>query len=590
MDRVLRQGVQLNTHRNRSARFARRMAGGLLAIVLVLGGLLPLSVAHAQDDGPLNVAFIVDRGLNASSVADNGPDGISRLGQLFRAQGAVTQIIRLSDPVPPEVDVIVLVGPSRSISSEYLGRLWTHIVNNGAHLLVAIDPSGHDDRGTDRADGGLSTLLGTDYGVSLEDTFLVEPWFTQDSAAGLESNFLFASVDPYITHPVSEPLRTYDVPVLMWGARSIDVEAFGLYSEASTLLQTAIPYGETELPDIDRGREPWEFTLDEDVLGRQSVVAVGQYVADGSRIAVLGDSEMLQNGYGLALTGSGLPRFPGNRLLAERLIAWLLERPEADWPPLSNGVTWLGVDGDPADWARTLPAVLTDGAGDADPAVDIQQVRGFRNNDYLYLLLETAAPPPADVQVLIGADATFNGQSDIRLAGQGGAVRVLDEAGATVIDLPDATTATGAALEVRVPLRTLGAGLRFQISELCLFAADDADLLGDAAAPLDCLGQPLAVTSVAQNDVFNLRFPDAGLLVTVQAPNGGNLRRAPDTTSTVLGVLFFGDVLDAVGRDVTGEWIEVRSARYAGWMASFLLVANGDVMALPVTAAPVDSP
>ena len=563
-----------------------RRLNNILAVALLLLGLgsgLAGSHAHAQDGRPL-VVFVVDRRLQVASIADNGPDGVSRLGEIFRAQGAVTQIVRLSQPLPPEADVIVLVGPRRSISAEYLGRLWLQMANYGSHLLIAIDPAGHDRRGTDRADGGLPTLLSLDYGVSLLDTFLVEPWFTLDSASGLDTNYLFAEVDPYIPHPVSDPLRVYDVPVALWGARSMEAEALGPDSKAYSLLQTVHAYGETDLRNINRGEAPLELNLGEDVVGRQTVAALGIYTPTGARIAVFGDSEMLQNGYGLAVTGAGLPRLPGNRLLAERTAAWLLERPLEDWPPLPAGVTWIAVDGQPDDWAQTLPAVAGDGVGDADRPYDLQQVRGFRNNDYLYLLAETAAPPPAGLQVLIGSDATFDGQSDTRLLARQGEVVVLDDTGEAAAVLPDAAVAVDTGIELRIPLRTLGGGLRFQISELCLFTPAEESVT-DPAMAQDCLGRPLAVTSVAQNDVFNLRFPDAGLLVTVRAARGGNLRMAPTRTATVLGVLFTGEMLDAIGRDENGEWIQVRNARYSGWMAGALLVPNGDLMSLPVTSS-----
>jgi hypothetical protein len=50
-------------------------------------------------------------------------------------------------------------------------------------------------------------------------------------------------------------------------------------------------------------------------------------------MVLLGDSEMLENGYGLSQNSeTNAPQYPGNFLFAQRLAAWLLDLPAAEWP------------------------------------------------------------------------------------------------------------------------------------------------------------------------------------------------------------------------------------------------------------------
>jgi len=49
---------------------------------------------------------------------------------------------------------------------------------------------------------------------------------------------------------------------------------------------------------------------------------------------------MIQNGFGLVSSGP-TPRYPGNRILAERLAAWLLELPVDAWPGCPRALAGL---------------------------------------------------------------------------------------------------------------------------------------------------------------------------------------------------------------------------------------------------------
>ena len=91
-----------------------------------------------------------------------------------------------------------------------------------------------------------------------------------------------------------------------------------------------------------------------------------------------------------------------------------------------------------------------DAAGDsAQPAFDLQQVHGFADNRYVYLLLETAAPPDAEVQVTISLDALGEDPVPRLVASASGAV--IERPGAPSEVLRDVALGTGSAIELRLP-------------------------------------------------------------------------------------------------------------------------------------------
>jgi hypothetical protein len=73
------------------------------------------------------------------------------------------------------------------------------------------------------------------------------------------------------------------------------------------------------------------------------------------------------------------------------------------------------------------------------------------------------------------------------------------------------------------------------------------------------------------------------LPATIIAPTSANLRLSPSTDSPVVSSLTNGTQLTATGRDVSGEWIQVRlDGEQGGWVFRELLSIDGDVDALSI--------
>ncbi len=547
-----------------------RRALALLFFLSLLGHV------QAQEERRPIVAFLLNPDIEARSLYDPGADGVRALAGIFQDLGAEVQVVNLIEEVSPSTDVLVIAGPQAPLDIVAIVRLWLNL-SRGNNLLLALDPVGYAGATTEDSNSNLLGLLTNAYGVIASDAFLAEPWFTRQSISFLGGSYL-RSYGDIVPHPVIEPLVQYGLPVQLWGARTLRIEPIGVDSVAVPLLYTDTAYAETneDVFDLRGVTAPLELNLETDAVGRLNVAGLGENSAFGSRIAVVGDSELFQNGYGLALAAnSSLPLHPGNRLFAERLAAWLLELPIEDWPPLPAGFTWIAIDGDDADWTQGAST-----SGETDTAIaaqyDIEGVRALRNDSYLYLMVETrAAPSPqARVDFELGraiprqaAVATMSGSVEqVSVVGSG------DERTA----LPDAAMGVGSVIELRVPLRVVGS--EEEIGNLCLF--DDST----SQAERDCIDGSVAIRQVNQREPFDTRVPE-GPLVTVGGARNIVLRQGPGTEFSQVALLAPGRVLAAQGRNVVGDWIQVQTARHTGWAAASLLLSNHDLLSLPVVEA-----
>lgn len=554
-----------------------------LLIVLLVVTLVPrIPLSHAQEPGaPPLVVFIEDTRLRTASLMDPGPDGVTQLEAIFQRFGARTVWLSLDEPLPEETRVVVLVRPLAGLSIQQVARLWVHMAR-GNHLLLAIDPIGlttyrgeGNVRGNpDRARAGLPTLLSVVYGISLQDTFAVEPWFSIESITDNTTTHIVSLGEDIVQHQVLEPLAAYDLPVQLWGARTMTVEPLGLHSYAIPLLYTESAYGETDA-GIFNGRAPLELNIGNDNQGRLFTGALAENRRTGSRVVVLGDAEIVENEFGLATDSAGNPVHLGNWLLTERLNAWLLNVPDEDWPSLSARYTWISIDGSAAEW-ETVQPVIEDVSGDALlPRYDIVSVRAFTDDSYLYLLVELAEPPKPDVRLTVGIENTFDGVIDVQVALTEHSAIVLDDA-QDVVPILDASMVVGDVIEVQLPLRVAGRGA--MIGSLCLA---DSRAAADSP-PVVCAAEtPVLIPTVNTQTPVDVYFAGPRVIVsTLQA--GVNVRAAPSENAAVLAIVPNSRAFAATGRTEAGDWIQVQTATYTGWLAAFLVKPNVAIEDLPV--------
>ncbi len=558
----------------------------LMCGVLVVALLLPASTGRAQPSARPLVVFVEGTDLRTASVLDPGPDGITELESIFQALGAETRWMSLENgPLPEETQVAVIVRPLVAMKIQHIAHLWLHL-SRGNHLLLALDPVGSTEAlgegtrrvATENAKSSLLKLLFLGYGIQVQDTFLTDSWFSATSITNQNTTLNTVYAEDIVSHPVYMSLAQHELPVMTWGTRTMTIDPFGAGSYAFPLLYTNTGYGETELKVFRNDPEfPLELNLNRDHIGRLFAGALAENTRLDSRIVVLGDSELVQNGYGLARDSrSGEPLYLANRMLTERIAAWLLEIPVNEWPAPPAGYTWLAIDGDPAEWTPQQQIVTDDSGESMFAEYDIATLSGFRDDSYMYFMVDTVTQPaPAASRIVIGFENTFDGLTDVRLVlSPDGAALMLGED--TLVPVPDAAFATGTTLEFRVPLRLMGDGAL--ISELCL--SDSRTSL--TAQPSDCLEQPPLLMSVVNTTAPSALMFTPGPRATINTTGTVNLRSGPSTGFDVLETIVDGTIYAATGRNADGSWLQLQNARFTGWVSSNFAITNFDVQSLPI--------
>ncbi len=566
-------------------RLLGRRTPSLLLTVLLIVAILMLGGASAQDE-PL-IVFIIGQDLGSLTYADTSSVGLSEIAFLFDSLGYTSRTIAAGQPIPESTQLVVLVRPAREFSLMHEARLWDYM-QDGGHVLLVLDPEnfyvgglGNLNNRFDRS--GLQTLIGTDYGLGVTDAFLVEPWVTNDSLIFLPRTFSYVQPTE-VLNPITDPLLKYDLPIQVWGARHIAVDPLGTEHYALPLLYTDSGYGETHRGVFPRARgnaiEVGEVALEpnmpQDMLGRIEPGAIGVNTTTGSRLAVLGDSEMLQNGFGLRGTALN-PTFPGNRIFAERLIAWLLEMPVKDWPELPSGYTWIAVNGQNDEW-EDVEAVSRLGEITTDEGVPLfQDIRVFKDDSYVYFLFEAPLTESTQIQ-LHTEDGSIIAQTD-QVTFRGGEEYILrlEQATSDTVVVEEARFAIDDAAELRLPLRYLGPDL--SLESICIGESEE----------VACANVSFDIPSTETIAPFDHSL--LGHLTGVVISSEGvsvNLRATPSTEGNVISFVPVGTKLAVIGRDETATWAYVENANYAGWIAGLLLETNGDFRQLPVVEGASD--
>lgn len=432
------------------------------------------------------VVFIDDPTAQTAAASNAANDGISRFAAVFTELGAEVISAPLSAPLP-DADVIVLVRPRRALSPEAAARLWA-AVERGAHLLVALDPAGQSGVAGEATNRALATLLSRDYGLTLLDGFLIAPGMNASRIQQASTSAL--AVTPLAdAHPITAPLRDYDIAVTTWGARPVLPDALGIDSAATPLLLTEIAYAETARNIFrENDPDPLELNLDQDRVGRLFVAAIGEDTRRGGRAAVLTDGEMLLNGFGFARDSAGFPTQIGNVVFASRLAAWLLDLPADAYPGLPAGYAYLRIDGDGSDWYAEVPIIRDRGADFPNARYNIRAISAFHNAQSIYILIETAARPDPASTLVFQFDSNNDGAADafVTVSGE----RIFLQSGSNVGVLADARYAVDLAFELRLPLSFVGTTFT-----VCLTAPE-----GIAGEP-DCSDEPIRAVSIALRDL-----------------------------------------------------------------------------------------
>lgn len=539
-------------------------------IVLVVVGLLFATAGSAQDIATGNtdrvavVGFMQGQPVNSALSGNPGAAGLTRLTEIFRSYGTTTRVVAPDEPIPPDIDALVIVQPRRPFPVATTAYLWDYL-ENGGHLLLALDPNGHNGVNTERSNGGISQLLAREYGLQIVDDFLLEPWFDVQRLSDVVTSWTIAHPEDFFAHDIVQPLLDYSLPLRFWGARSVIVDSLTGNADTFPLIYVERPHGETGRVNL-RSDDPaqLEMNIGRDNQGRLMLAAIAQHNVTGSRVALIGDSEMLLNIFGLTrmVEQETVARYAGNEIFARRLVGWLVGAPVDEWVNLPDTFTPVVVDGSVDDWAAEWRAQAGTPAAVEPGGNGVSSLSIAYDDHYLYAAIETLKPAQNDE---LRIDLYFEDSAQIHIAGE--IASVVDDTQRQPIS--GAVIASGNIIEVQLPLRVIGD--EPVIDGVCV-RQEDA-LLRACSAP--------RIPATATGTVSPLPFgEDSG--ISTFTSNAANLRTVPDQSSDVIERLPARTLFRVIGRTDDGGWLRVENGRYTGWITRALLVINAPVESLSV--------
>lgn len=535
-----------------------------LSIMLFLYLVLPGFTQDTSDR--LIVAFVEDNSLNTVVRDETLGDSVSSLLNSVDPFTVETVAIDLRSPIIRNIDLVILVRPLRRLDAQQTANLW-HYLDKGGNLLLAIDPNRYNGVNTEDSQSGLNQLLNIHYGISWQDNMLIEPWFDVIPLFDISRSWSQGIADEVTPHIITQPLVDFGIPIRFWIGRSLQVESVNGSSLTNALIYTEGPHGETSSFNLN---EPipgqFDINIGEDAQGRLVLASVAESLENRSRIAVIGDSEIFQNGFGQLNNPEDetLPLQLGSYLFSQRLLQWLLEIPEEVWLPLPEIFTWIAVDGQAEDWASYDSVVYnTDTNEVVPPSLDIEQVQLLHNDNYAYVLVETVESPAENLLVTLAID--LDGET-VTVILEGGSVSFVDSNG-DVQSIPDARYRLSESIEARIPLRIVGENPIY--TEICI---------SDTSTTSDCYEETLSSSIVGQIDPLSIRFPSVstGYVITT-----AQLQDSPE--GLLIVELQSQTQLAILGRNTLGDWVKVANGRYEGWVEAAELAINARRNLLPVT-------
>jgi hypothetical protein len=286
-----------------------------------------------------NIYFTED--ADEASRFDRSFEGLSRFTGLLRKMGASLHTLEWRERFPENADLIVVAGPTGSLSPDEIARLWAYVNNNGRLLLLA-DPPVDGSRAL-RQDSGLFRLMWGDMGIRGEDDVVVlegvgipaRSFGDEDSGEQIlggttEVINSFVTTTIADNHPITEGIDS----LAFFVARSLEFDASIQQFVVTPLVFTNNDfYGETEYDDYLDDELPIAYNIgDDNTRGPLALAAAFENATSGTRMVVVGDREFATNGGGLVTSPPNSASFvyPDNARFLLNAVTWLLEEEAAD--------------------------------------------------------------------------------------------------------------------------------------------------------------------------------------------------------------------------------------------------------------------
>lgn len=326
------------------------MRRAIYTLVLMLGliAVMPQRPLEAtpllQDQGLQGKTILFGISNGEADPFDRGDPGASRLGGLLGRAGATIRELNWGLPIPPNTDLVVLIGPADDYTGAQIARLWTYLEQGGSLLLMADPPGENGDALPE--DSGLFELFFSDYGLRMLGSVLVNPVEDVPPPQPLDTadpdGTPFPTPTPLVgsvpvelmtslfsNNPQHPTLINIDVASLALSlARPIEQEAVIDGAVVTSLLYTTSRvYAESEVSTVANfGVYLFDNRSDTPQMS-YLVGAASEDTITGTRLFLIGDGDIGRNGFGFVASPPGSESFvfPQNIRLILNAIYWLVD-------------------------------------------------------------------------------------------------------------------------------------------------------------------------------------------------------------------------------------------------------------------------
>jgi hypothetical protein len=276
------------------------------------------AIARVLAGGSFKVYF--EQGLQTLDALSNSQQGMSILNNNLRANGIITDALRLSDlaqsgrTIPRDASALIIARPQRDMTEAELAVVREY-VERGGTLFIAADFFPTADVFLS-ADSPFNAYLWETFGLRMTDAVVVDTRSPGPSALHVVSAQVVT--ENVLTAGLNQP-NDPSTATMFHMARAIEVNPQPPVPNGTVIFSSEQSWGETDTRAIV---ERNEFIADPntDLRGPLSLVAFAENPATGARIVLVGDGEFLTNGY-----TSAQSQFyaTGNATLFMNSIGWL---------------------------------------------------------------------------------------------------------------------------------------------------------------------------------------------------------------------------------------------------------------------------
>ena len=301
----------------------------------------------------LNIYFSEDNG--EASRVERGGGGISRLAGLLRGSGATLNTLDWRLPLPVDMDLLILAGPTGEYGGDQIARIWAYL-NNGGRVLMLVNPPLPQGRGRGAFASGnaLFILTNADYALQpLDDVVVIETTRQQNGqeVPTIRATFVTENLNP--NHPITQSISG---GFLFFQGRSFVIDTPSEGTITPLIYAPDDSYGETAFAQFQTDGT-FNFDIGADTApGQLAMAASYENEITGARFVLIGDREFAMNGWGFNASPPNSAGFlnPANVNFMLNSIAWLTE---TSWVPLTFPTP--GPTGTPTITPSPLPPTPT---------------------------------------------------------------------------------------------------------------------------------------------------------------------------------------------------------------------------------------